>query len=261
MAVICAKCGEELLGAINRCWRCGTEYESRSGETDLPPIRRRPIPPEPLVPEVVAPNDVIVGSIDAETGAADMVASGPNATAATPSGSSSPRISESDALEAIVFDDELANNNGGDGTVNDMATDSAGAAPTAGMRRGSPFRAKEKETGADDDLATGNQLGASPQPTQYPKNMAASVGPTLAIALGGISLCLAYPIPLAGLIVAGVGLGLGIWGLYSKRHFAAIIGMLLCCVAITISGFFGAAEVYQAIHGVSPWEPPSYPAP
>jgi len=26
VAVKCSKCGEELLGAVNRCWRCGQAF-------------------------------------------------------------------------------------------------------------------------------------------------------------------------------------------------------------------------------------------
>ncbi|MEO8495691.1 MAG: hypothetical protein ABI614_11515 [Planctomycetota bacterium] len=43
MAVQCAKCGEELMGAVNRCWRCGQEFVVRSTEAGLPPIRRSPV--------------------------------------------------------------------------------------------------------------------------------------------------------------------------------------------------------------------------
>jgi hypothetical protein len=50
MAVHCAKCGEELLGAVNRCWKCGQVF-ARHPETDgLPPVRmeRPPAAGEPL---------------------------------------------------------------------------------------------------------------------------------------------------------------------------------------------------------------------
>lgn len=51
MAVHCARCGEELMGAVNRCWKCGHTVASHSGPLDLPPIRRAPVqlrPSEPL---------------------------------------------------------------------------------------------------------------------------------------------------------------------------------------------------------------------
>jgi hypothetical protein len=43
MTVQCAKCGEELMGSVNRCWRCGQEFVARSGDASLPPIRRSPL--------------------------------------------------------------------------------------------------------------------------------------------------------------------------------------------------------------------------
>ncbi len=43
MAVQCAKCGEELMGAVNRCWRCGQEFATQSANGELPPIRRAPV--------------------------------------------------------------------------------------------------------------------------------------------------------------------------------------------------------------------------
>ena len=44
MQVCCGKCGAELLGAVNRCWRCGTAVLSRPGDTRIPPVRRPPLP-------------------------------------------------------------------------------------------------------------------------------------------------------------------------------------------------------------------------
>ena len=31
MAVTCAHCGEQLMGSVNRCWRCGRDVQSRPG--------------------------------------------------------------------------------------------------------------------------------------------------------------------------------------------------------------------------------------
>ena len=62
MAVQCANCGEELLGAVNCCWRCGHAFEARSGPTDLPPVRRAP-PAKPLARVISAEGDQI-GSVE-----------------------------------------------------------------------------------------------------------------------------------------------------------------------------------------------------
>lgn len=42
MATICSNCGEELIGAVNRCWRCGREFEI-DALADVPPVRRSPV--------------------------------------------------------------------------------------------------------------------------------------------------------------------------------------------------------------------------
>jgi hypothetical protein len=38
MSVRCAKCGEELLGAVNRCWKCGTAFAARPEIDGRPPV-------------------------------------------------------------------------------------------------------------------------------------------------------------------------------------------------------------------------------
>jgi len=43
MTAKCATCGEELLGAVNRCWRCGTRIETPPGDGGEPPVRRTPV--------------------------------------------------------------------------------------------------------------------------------------------------------------------------------------------------------------------------
>src|SRR5262245_54471177 len=54
MTVRCAKCGEELLGSVNRCWRCGESLQSHAGPIHVPPVRRTPISVlDPIVAEAV----------------------------------------------------------------------------------------------------------------------------------------------------------------------------------------------------------------
>lgn len=40
MAVRCSKCGEELLGPVNRCWKCGQTFATLPDAGGLPPVRR-----------------------------------------------------------------------------------------------------------------------------------------------------------------------------------------------------------------------------
>ncbi|EAQ77585.1 hypothetical protein DSM3645_08296 [Blastopirellula marina DSM 3645] len=44
VSTICSNCGEELIGAVNRCWRCGRDFEI-DALADIPPIRRMHILP------------------------------------------------------------------------------------------------------------------------------------------------------------------------------------------------------------------------
>lgn len=53
MATICSNCGEELIGAVNRCWRCGREFDV-DALADVPPVRRMRILPEYLHARTVA---------------------------------------------------------------------------------------------------------------------------------------------------------------------------------------------------------------
>ena len=49
MAVRCAKCGEELLGAVNRCWKCGTMFAARPELDGRPPVRVEMPPAEAML--------------------------------------------------------------------------------------------------------------------------------------------------------------------------------------------------------------------
>ncbi|MFM7073758.1 MAG: hypothetical protein ACKO38_18380 [Planctomycetota bacterium] len=60
MKVHCGYCGEEMMGAVNRCWRCGHRFAATPAADGQPPIRRDPIPgpldrtPTPSVPHSTA---------------------------------------------------------------------------------------------------------------------------------------------------------------------------------------------------------------
>lgn len=43
MRAHCGYCGEEILGAVNRCWRCGHRFPSAASVDGEPPVRRAPI--------------------------------------------------------------------------------------------------------------------------------------------------------------------------------------------------------------------------
>jgi hypothetical protein len=200
MAVQCANCGEQLLGSVNRCWRCGQEFVARSGDVDIPPIRRSPVKSD---------NALLVA--------------------------------------------ELAEQEPGESSS--LQQDSGPPAPSAMIRRGSPF--------ADRGTATMEQVAApaeSETPTEaplqprYPRYGGSIAGVALTFPLGLLSLLVAFLFPIGGLILAAAGIALGVWGLYSRHRGLALAGILLCCLSLALAGFNGAVELYERIHGVSPWE-------
>jgi len=194
MAVLCTKCGEELLGSVNRCWRCGHEFVSRAGPVEQPPLRRSPI------------QDLLEGPLAAE-----------------------------------VLDE------------NETSAPTEVSEPAGRWsRRGSPFAQPGSDRSAHVDRDT--KVDAGPRLPEYPRNAGAIGGAVVAIALGSIGFGLAFVFPVGALIVTSLGLVMGIWGVYSRKRGAAILGLLICCVAFATAGFNGAVELYTYAHGVSPFE-------
>ncbi|UUO05803.1 hypothetical protein M4951_20830 [Blastopirellula sp. J2-11] len=78
MSTICSNCGEELIGAVNRCWRCGREFEI-DALADTPPVRRMSILPEYLhsTPTVANTATAQQESAEEEIIPAELVASSP----------------------------------------------------------------------------------------------------------------------------------------------------------------------------------------
>jgi hypothetical protein len=74
-----------------------------------------------------------------------------------------------------------------------------------------------------------------------------------ALALGIFALCLA-PFRFEAAIVALLGLGLGVWGLYSPRRGWALAGVLLCCLGIGLGAYRGATDLYILIKKNQPVE-------
>ena len=155
MSVRCSKCGEELLGAVNRCWRCGQTLALQPEADGRPPVR--------------------------------VSAAG---------GQSEPLLtSVAGAL-------------------------SSAAAPTGPRRPQSGNVAESRRA-----------------------SMMAMGGTVASIVLGIFAGLLALLWPPAALI-AVLGLAMGIWGLRSPRRNLALVGMLLCCLAIGLGTFGGVRAMY-----------------
>jgi hypothetical protein len=198
MAVHCAKCGEELMGAVNRCWKCGQVFARRPEMDGLPPVRmeRPPAAGEPL--------------------------------------------------EAIVLDDTPA----GDGGEHARAAPVAVAAPPAA---GFPLPPPVAPT----VQFIPKPIVAPPSTSQMIEarrhSLMAMGGTVGAIAVGIFALILAL-FRFEAAIVGLIGLGLGLWGLHSPKRNWALVGLLLCCLAIGLGAYRGANDLYVYIKSQQPIE-------
>jgi hypothetical protein len=183
MAVRCSKCGEELLGAVNRCWKCGQTFAQRPEIDGRPPVRTdAPAGQQPLEAIVIE---------QASAASAEMV--GP---ALPPS---SPR-------------------------------------PVAVPRFNQPRRATTAE------LIDARRTGQM-----------AMGGTVASLVLGVFSALLALAWPPAA-VIAVLGLVMGIWGLYSPRRNLALVGMLLCCLAIGLGTYGVVRSVYIYVQSRQPMQ-------
>ena len=185
MTVRCSQCGEELLGPVNRCWKCGQQFATPSELGGQPPLRGAP-PPAPVAIPLVA---------------VEMAAS---STTAVPS------------------------------------------APEP-LRVGSPFLPP-----ASPPAPSSRALRHHPPPG----NPVAGAGAVAAFFLGWFAIGLGF-LPLGAaeagpLVIALVGLGMGIWGLQSSRRGWALLGMLLCCAAIAFNGYTIANFVFLQAYPTAP---------
>jgi hypothetical protein len=182
MAVHCSKCGEELLGAVNRCWKCGQMFALHPEMDGRPPVRA----------------EAVVGG--------------------------------NEALNAIVVEPAVGNPmqppEGGP-AVASLATPTLAQPPMARVIQ--PRRASAAE------LIDARRAG-----------MMAMGGTVTSLVLGVFAAGLAAIWPPAAM-VAVLGLVMGIWGLSSPRRNWALVGMLLCCLAIGLGTFRLARNIYISI--------------
>jgi hypothetical protein len=204
MAVRCSKCGEELLGAVNRCWKCGQMFAQRPEIDGRPPVRVAPVAfSPPMQAEII--NSPLAAGQQAESNAADARVAGENPFA--PQGS--------------IF-----------------------AKPIA-VAVASVFIAPRPATSA-----------AAVDARRH--GIMAMGGTVTSLALGAFAIFLSLLWSPAA-IIAVLGLVMGVWGLYSPRRNMALLGMLLCCLAIGIGTYRGAQWLVVRIKSQQPTVVPYSP--
>jgi hypothetical protein len=200
MAVRCARCGEELLGAVNRCWKCGQQFAVRPAADGLPPVR------------------------------AELV---------TEAASTAPAAGERSGdqpLEAHVLDEA---------TAAGQATSVLVAPPPTPVAAATSMVATHP-------LATPRPPRSVASPAN---NIAALGGAYAALLLGLFGLLLSWW-RYEGAVVALVGLVAGIWGIYSPRRGWALVGMLLCALAMGLGTYTGVRQLYLYLNRNAPIEAP-----
>jgi hypothetical protein len=208
MTVRCAHCNEEMLGAVNRCWRCGHSLVANSQQSDLPPRRRN----------------------------ADLLPASP------------PSANPAMIAEAEVLDDEDEMYEAQ--PVESAENGSVAVASRQAMQQNAPPQRIEPPVSVPERADT-----AYRHPAHHPTP--ATGGALGSLLLGIVSLIVAFFTWTALLLALG-GLALGAWGVSSNRRGTALVGMLLCCIALLLGGFNGAVGIYETVYGRKPWEP-AYP--
>jgi len=178
----------------------------------------------------------------------------PQAVTAVPEQATEDTSAENSEHSGEIAEAELADGTTGARELSGDGEEAA-AEPVVARRVGSPFAEAASGAGTADRPPPAKTHYVVTRP-KYPRHMASVGGSIAALVLGILSLTASFYTS-GAVITAVVGLFMGIWGLYSTRRGPAILGILLCCVAMAIGGFNGVVRVYEYHHGYKPWDVPS----
>jgi hypothetical protein len=215
MKATCPQCGEELLGAVNRCWRCGAEFASNPDEAGPPPVQHAP------GGELNAAGPPVNGETEPEE-RADVVA--PPVDLALSAETGDTAAEENEAIVATEVIDEA---------------EPPVVVPLEGVHGGRPQGA----------------LGAKPKGVPRPrvKGRYGVLFGVTAILIGvvacGFSIDSLWALPLGVL-----GVVTGACGLIGQRRGAALAGILICCIALTLSGYRALIAAYTWYTGYDPFD-------
>jgi hypothetical protein len=206
MAVRCSKCGEELLGAVNRCWKCGQAFAARPELDGSPPVRqgaRLSAAEEPLEAVVLD---------DADEAARALVAG--------PKGSGVFFGQRPTTIEAAVPKK----------TPDPVGGAAQPQMPLAGLATA----VRQAQPAA---VSTADRIDAQRQ------GLMAMGGTVGSLVLACFALAIA-PFRFEAALIALIGLAMGIWGLYSPRRRLAFAAMMLCCLAIGLGAYTGVRQLH-----------------
>jgi hypothetical protein len=194
MAVRCSKCGEELLGAVNRCWKCGQTFALHPEMDGTPPVRTEP------------------GSSTGQKGSGVFVGQGPS-------------------IQQSVIPTKTPD------PLTVAASSAPVVPPTVTNWTPRPLPPRRATTAELIEARRAGQMAMG--------------GTVASIVLGILAAGFSVLWPPAA-IIAVLGLCMGIWGLYSPGRNWALIGMLICCLAIGIGMYGGARALYVYVESQRP---------
>lgn len=279
MRAQCGYCGEEILGAVNRCWRCGHRFSSSASGDGQPPVRRTPIttpldgsPPsiEALVVDDGVDRGVeIVPATNTERSPASEAARGPAVSVATPV--RPPSVSDSPAGELKRLDSPQASRFGTpfrsdfepssrdrwrrrQRQVHDWLRLLVGEPPSRVSARtptsgsGAPPPGNEtRRGGASSSMPAETTTRVAAQADSPPRTPLAN-----ASALLGLTLCLTslvlLPYPLIALLMGGMALALSAISLWAAPRARTVALLALIVASLTVMGW-KTAGYYPARNG------------
>lgn len=231
MKANCPQCGEELLGAVNSCWRCGADFTSDPGVGRAPPAQQS----QPAPASQDSDADKPVGVEPERVESAELAEPGESAEPAElvdPSGA--PEQLTAEAVETSAGEDEPA-------AAVVMIAD--GEPPV--IRPGVVLPSRQPHVVAD---------SARPiLPQRQGKGRLLTMLGIAAIFAGVISCIYAFD-SLWALPLAALGVAVGACGLMGRHRGPALAGILICCVALTVSGYRALIAAYTWYTGYDPFD-------
>lgn len=231
MSVRCSHCGEELMGAVNRCWRCGRAFTATPTVSAAPPVRRNPIDGPLDVPPWIAASLVVAQIVEPSETSGDA-----------------PVMAE----------------------VSGEAT-AAVAVAGAAVRRGSPFSDshvpsrvagfKRRVTTAFQSVVaavkrrfqkiTTDRTAKSAADSSDEEGMSIpTVASVIGLILGVISLAL-LGFPLLAALLGVLGMAFAAVGFAGRSFGIVIVALLVCCLSTGIAAYRFGMQTYEDMYGPS----------
>ena len=252
MAVSCAICGEELLGSVNRCWKCGNFVTSHPGDATQPPVRtdqQAPAVPSGLDGTGRAFEGASVENENAANNIAEQAAS------ADPGGEGGIAESQSEMADT----QGMAEAGSGSALTAELVDDVA--APTTPEIHFPGDDLPNSDRPSRESLDTpklaepvaSSRAYVPPVKPAYTNSSLSTAGAFSSLVLGMIALVASY-FTIASLFPAVLGIAMGVWGIFSNQRTVALVGLVFCVLAFGAGLFHVAIWVFESIYGISPFD-------